>query len=117
MWYDEGGMWRLGDRSDAGSDIGRASVESISETPAGPHLKPWMVYVWSGKGDGGEWVEQPDATAQVIQRPPPKLMWIKPSHQLVLDSRTHVCNAYACYDDAGRGAEVQVVLYTSVRSV
>ena len=42
-------MWRLGDVSDVGSTVGRASVESDTFTPIGPHLAPWTVFVWSGR--------------------------------------------------------------------
>ena len=48
LWYDSIGMWRLGDVSDVGSTVGRASVESDAFTPIGPHLAPWTVFVWSG---------------------------------------------------------------------
>ena len=66
LWYDEIGMWRLGDTADIGSTVGRASVESSSMTPQGPHSRPWTAFVWSGREIGGEWQEQPQVRVDCI---------------------------------------------------
>eukprot|EP00802_Teleaulax_amphioxeia_P023954 Tamp_24597.p1 GENE.Tamp_24597~~Tamp_24597.p1 ORF type:complete len:268 (+),score=42.78 Tamp_24597:111-914(+) len=67
LWYDSIGMWRLGDISDVGSTVGRASVESDAMTPFGTHLTPWTVFVWSGREVGGEWVQQLEVKAEAIE--------------------------------------------------
>ena len=66
LWYDDVGMWRLGDVSDVGSSVGRASVQSECYSPVGPHSNSWTVFVWSGREVGGEWQEQPSVSCKAV---------------------------------------------------